>query len=142
MTVRFRNVDVPEEVRDWPYEAITTAIERGTIGDWAVLTREVGRAPWGAVARQIESYLEYAEEPGVAALFRRRIAAARASAESEEREQVARRVRDLVTRSGMTQDQFARAIGTSRTRLSTYRTGKVTPSAALLLRMERVAESR
>lgn len=141
MTVRFRNVDVPQSVRDWPYEAITTTIERGTIGDWVVLTREIGRDPWGAVARQVEDYLEYADEQGVAALFRRRISAARAAAKRAERDQVAERVRDLVSASGLMQEQFAQAIGTSRTRLSTYRTGKVTPSAALLLRMERVAGS-
>ncbi|QDO89485.1 helix-turn-helix transcriptional regulator [Ornithinimicrobium ciconiae] len=139
MTVRFRNVDVPAEVRDWPYEAITTAIERGTIGDWAVLTREIGQDPWGPVARQVEDYLEYAEEPGVVGLFRRRITAARAAAEEAERAQVAEQVRELVRASGLTLEQFARAIGTSRPRLSTYRTGKVTPSAALLVRMARVS---
>lgn len=133
---------VPEDVRDWPYEAISTTIERGTIGDWAVLTREIGRDPWGTVARQVEDYLEYADEPGVASLFRRRITAARTAAERAERDQVAERVRELVQESGLTQEAFARAIGTSRPRLSTYRTGKVTPSAALLLRMERVAAER
>lgn len=139
MSLRFRNVDVPTQVRTWPYEAIVTTIERGTIGDWAVLTREIARDPWGPVARQVEEHLEYAEEPGTVALFRRRIAAARASAEASEREQVAQRVRDLVLVSGMSAEEFARAIGTSRSRLSTYRSGKVTPSAALMVRMERVA---
>lgn len=141
MSVRFRNVEVPESVRDWPYEAITTAIERGTIGDWAVLTREIGRDPWGPVARQVEAFLEYADEPGVASLFRRRVATARAAAERDEREAVAARVRALIAASGLTQEEFARAIGTSRSRLSTYGTGRVTPSAALLLRMERVADA-
>jgi transcriptional regulator with XRE-family HTH domain len=35
--------------------------------------------------------------------------------------------------------EFASQIGTSTSRLSTYATGKVTPSAALMLRMSRVA---
>jgi transcriptional regulator with XRE-family HTH domain len=34
---------------------------------------------------------------------------------------------------------FALRLGTSRPRLSTYMSGKVTPSAALMLRMHRVA---
>lgn len=34
---------------------------------------------------------------------------------------------------------FARRIGTSRTRLNTYLTGRTTPSAAVLVRSERVA---
>lgn len=38
--------------------------------------------------------------------------------------------------------QFASQIGTSASRLSTYVNGKVTPSAALLVRMRRVAERR
>ncbi len=83
MTVRFRNVDVPDDrVEAWPYEALVTAIERGTIGDWARVGRAIGAAPWGEVARQVEDYLGYADEPGVTALLRRRIARARA----EERE--------------------------------------------------------
>lgn len=139
MSVRFRNVDVPDAVRDWPHEAVSTVIERGTITDWAVLTREIARDPWGPLARRVQDCLEYADEPGTVALFRRRIAAARAEVESADRAEVARRVRDAVARSGLSQEQLARAIGTSRPRLSTYCTGRVTPSAALLLRIERVA---
>lgn len=37
----------------------------------------------------------------------------------------------------MTNVRFAEHIGTSASRLSTYLSGKVTPSAALLLRIER-----
>ena len=135
----FRNVDVPEEdVESWPYEAIVTAIERGTIGDWAVLGRAIGRSPWGKAARQVEEYLRYADEPGVVSLFVRRVARARAEAEAEERAEVAARVREHVERSGLSRDEFARRVGTSRSRLSTYCSGKVTPSAAMVLRMSRV----
>lgn len=141
MAVRFRNVQVPEDVAAWPFEAVVTAIERGTVSDWAVLTREVARDPWGELARQIEDYLSYAEDPAVAGLLRRRIEAARTETESADRAEVARAVRDLVNRSGMPREAFARRIGTSRSRLSTYCTGSVTPSAALVLRMERVARS-
>lgn len=48
---------------------------------------------------------------------------------------------DAVNASGLTNAEFARHIGTSASRLSTCLSGKVTPSAALLLRIERVAES-
>ncbi|MGI8949078.1 MAG: helix-turn-helix domain-containing protein [Ornithinimicrobium sp.] len=47
---------------------------------------------------------------------------------------------ELVAASGLTTAEFASRIGTSRTRLSTYRSGQVTPSAALLVRMERMAD--
>jgi hypothetical protein len=136
MTVVFRNVDVPDDrVETWPYEALVTAIERGTVGDWARIGRAVGAAPWGEVARQVEEYVEYSDEPGVGPLLRRRIARARAEREQAEREAVAARVRDYVAQSGLKREQFARRVGTSRSRLSTYCSGKVTPSATLMLRM-------
>lgn len=69
-----------------------------------------------------------------------RLAAARArdAAEADERRQVAEQVRSLIVSSGLTRSQFAMQIGTSASRLSTYATGKVTPSATLLLRMQRL----
>ncbi|MGH3899287.1 MAG: helix-turn-helix domain-containing protein [Pseudonocardiaceae bacterium] len=39
---------------------------------------------------------------------------------------------------GMARAEFASTIGTSVSRLSTYLSGKVTPSVALLVRMRRV----
>jgi transcriptional regulator with XRE-family HTH domain len=50
-------------------------------------------------------------------------------------------VNKLVRRSGLTRAELASGIGTSPSRISTYTTGKVTPSAALMLRMARVAEA-
>lgn len=143
MTLAFRNVDVADGgVESWPYEAIVTAIERGTIVDWAVLGRAIGSSPWGEVARQVEEYLTYADEPGVAPLLRRRIARARADQAAAEQADVAALVRTYVVRSGLSRAEFARRVGTSRPRLSTYCSGKVTPSAALLLRMSRVPPDR
>ena len=48
-------------------------------------------------------------------------------------------VRQARKQSGLTQAAFAERIGTSRSRLSTYRHGRVTPSATLIHRMERVS---
>lgn len=142
MTVSFRNVDVPPGAPpgNWPFEAIVAVIERGSISDWSVLTREVRADPWGLVARQLEEYLGYEHPRGVTALFERAIASARSAAESAERAEVAGEVGDLVRRSGLSSSAFAERIGTSASRLSTYRTGKVTPSAALLVRMRRVVD--
>lgn len=140
MTVPFRNVDVPAGAppESWPYEAIVTTIERGLIGDWAVLTRAIRREPWGPVARRVEEHLSREHPPGVGPLLERAISAARGEAEAADRAEVAREVDDLVRRSGLTSREFAERIGTSASRLSTYRSGKVTPSAALLVRMRRV----
>lgn len=142
MTVSFRNVDVPSGAPPsaWPYEAIVTTIERGLVADWAVLTREIRREPWGPVARRVEEYLSREHPPGVGPLLERAISGARAEAEAAERAEVAREVDDLVHRSGLTSRDFAERIGTSASRLSTYRSGKVTPSAALVVRMRRCVE--
>ncbi len=64
---------------------------------------------------------------------------ARADAERREREEVAERVRQAVRRSGLSKARFAEQVGTSASRLSTYLNGKVTPSAAMLLRIERLS---
>lgn len=139
MSVAFRNVEVHGPVQEWPYEAIVTVIERGTIGDWAMLTRAIRDDPWGPVSRQVEEYLSYEAPYGVAPLLTRAIASARKRRESEEKIEVARKVRDCIDRSGMTITEFAERVGTSRSRLSTYASGQVTPSAAMLLRLERAS---
>jgi transcriptional regulator with XRE-family HTH domain len=61
-------------------------------------------------------------------------------AADSERADVAAEVRDLVGRSGLSKQDFAGRTGTSRSRLSTYMSGKVTPSAALMVRMRRVTQ--
>ena len=60
MSVAFRNVDAhPDDPVDtWPYEAIVTVIERGTIGDWLRLTRAIDderRAHFEAESGHFES---------------------------------------------------------------------------------------
>lgn len=74
-------------------------------------------------------------------MFTLAIERARESHEAAERAEVAERVRAAVERAGVTKAEFAALVGTSASRLSTYLTGKVVPSAALLVRMERTAES-
>ncbi|MFM9125265.1 MAG: helix-turn-helix domain-containing protein [Actinomycetota bacterium] len=48
-------------------------------------------------------------------------------------------MRAAIAASGMTAAAFADAIGTSPSRLSTYASGRVVPSAALRVRRERRA---
>lgn len=142
MTVAFRNVDVDPDapVDTWPYEAVVTVIERGTIGDWLLLTRAIDADPWGVVAREVEDYLSYESPYGVGPLLARAVARARRQAEEAERAAVADEVRRLVAASGLTTAEFAARIGTSRSRLSTYRSGRVVPSATMMHRMRQVSE--
>lgn len=141
MALQFRNVDASpdDDVRTWPYEALVTAVDRGLVPDWQPVFAEVRRSPWGRVARRLDHYLAYREPDGVGALFRLAIDRARTDADHRDRDEVAARVRAAVQRSGLSNAEFASLIGTSASRLSTYLSAKVTPSAALLVRIERVA---
>jgi len=134
----FRNVDVsPDDpVVEWPLEAIQTALERGGLTQWRRLANAIRAQPWGPIARGVEEVLSYSRPYGVAFALERAISFARKEAEAEERRSVAAEVDRLVRESGLSRSEFASQIGTSASRLSTYATGKVTPSAALMLRMQ------
>jgi len=136
-TVAFRNVRAtPEDpVATWPQEAIQTALERGGLTDWRRLARAIRKQPWGPVARKVEEALTYSRPYGVAPAMERVIGRARKAAEKVEWEAVAEEVRKLIAESKLSRSEFASLIGTSKSRLSTYASGKVTPSAALLVRM-------
>ena len=142
MTLSFRNltVDPSEPVRDWPTEGVQAALERGDLGHWQRLTAEIRQDPWGRTARQVEEVLTHSRPYGVAELMERVIARARERAAAAERETVADEIRRAIERSGMTRAQLASLLGTSASRLSTYAGGRVTPSAAFMVRLRRVLE--
>jgi hypothetical protein len=144
MTVRFRNVDATpsDDVTTWPYEALVTVIERGLVDDWQPVFAEVRRDPWGPVARKVEHVASSTVDIAVGRLFTLAVDRARAAAESAEREAVAARVRAAIATSGLTAAEFAARVGTSASRLSTYATGKVVPSATMLYRIEGAADAR
>jgi predicted XRE-type DNA-binding protein len=139
--LKFRNItaSVDDPVETWPFEGILAAVERGTLPDWRRLAADIRADPWGPVAQQVLEAIEMSRPYGTSELLTAVIERAREDAAAAERDQVADEIRDLIARSGLSQQDFALRLGTSRPRLSTYMTGKVTPSAALMLRMQRVA---
>lgn len=142
MPVQFRNVDgsPSDDVRTWPYEGLVAVIDRGLVPDWQPVLSEIRRAPWGRVARRVERYLSYRDPDGVGVLFRLAIERARHVADRASRDEVAARLRRAVARSGLTNAEIAERVGTSASRMSTYLSGKVTPSAAMMLRIEQAAD--
>jgi DNA-binding transcriptional regulator YiaG len=144
--LKFRNINAsPDDPVDtWPFEGILAAIERGTLPDWSRLAAAIQADPWGPVAKQVLEAIRRSRPYGTAELLEGVVSRARKLAADSEREDVASEVRELVGRSGLSKQDFAERIGTSRTRLSTYMSGKVVPSAALMVRMRRIAlcESR
>lgn len=140
MPLSFRNLDVSpsDPVDQWPTEAVHTALERGDLGDWQRLSTEIRTAPWGTTARQVEEVLTHSRPYGVAEAMEHVIARARARQTAHERDIVSGEIQRAIARSGMTRAQLAASLGTSTSRLSTYATGKVTPSATFMVRLRQV----
>ncbi len=139
--LKFRNITAsPDDpVETWPFEGILAAVERGTLPDWRRLATMIRADPWGPVAQQVLEAVRLSRPYGTAELLTGVVVRARQLAADSEREMVAAEVRDLVSGSGLSTQDFAERMGTSRSRLSTYMSGKVMPSAALMVRMRRVA---
>jgi DNA-binding transcriptional regulator YiaG len=137
----FRNLTISPDapVSQWPTEAVQAALERGDLADWHRMVAEIRSDPWGRTARQVEEVLSHSRPYGVAEAMETVLSRARERAEAGERAAVAAEIRAAVERSGLGQAAFASRIGTSASRLSTYMSGKVTPSATLMLRIRRVA---
>lgn len=141
MALAFRNIDVDPSapVEEWGFEGLLAAVDRGDAGDWRRIAQAVRRNPWGPVARLLErEVFDAAADSGVVGALRGMIALQRSRAEQAERNEVKSEFRALVQASGLPQGAFAERLGTSRTRLNTYLTGKVVPSATMLVRARRV----
>jgi helix-turn-helix protein len=142
--LKFRNIDAsPDDpVETWPFEGILAAVERGTLPDWRRLATAIRADPWGPIARQVLDAVRLSHPYGTTELLERVVIQAREQAIESERQDVASEVRGLVGRSGLSTHDFSARIGTSRSRLSTYMSGKVVPSATMMVRMRRVAPAR
>ncbi|OMH23230.1 hypothetical protein BKD30_13945 [Tersicoccus phoenicis] len=141
MTLSFRHLEVSpaDPVEDWGFEGILTAVERGDIRDWRRIAAAVIAHPWGRVADEVAEVAGSVENPAMTIMLDRVLATARTSREARERAEVARRMLAAVSASGLSRKDFAARMGTSGSRWSTYLTGRVTPSAALLVRAEGIA---
>lgn len=139
--LRFRNVSAsPEDpVETWPFEGILAAVERGTLPDWRRLSAVIRADPWGTVAQQVLEAIRISQPYGTSELLAGVVGRARLEAGESERREVAAEIRSLIDESGLSRQAFADRIGTSRSRLSTYASGKVVPSASLMVRIRRVA---
>jgi DNA-binding transcriptional regulator YiaG len=141
MALAFRNLTITPEapVSQWPTEAIQAALERGDLADWHRIVTEIQTDPWGNTARRVEEVLSHSRPYGVAEAMETAVSRARNRAEATERAVIAAEIREAIGHSGLSRAEFAAQIGTSASRLSTYASGKVTPSATLMLRIRRVA---
>jgi DNA-binding transcriptional regulator YiaG len=138
MVVQFRNLTTTwyDPIDQWPYEAVVTTMERGLVSDWQPILKDLRTRPFGRVARYVAHYAKNPEDEAAAAFFSDALRRARLAQEDRERDEVIWRIRRSIEATGLSQADFASTIGTSASRLSTYLSGQVTPSAVMLVRME------
>jgi DNA-binding transcriptional regulator YiaG len=144
MSVRFRNVDVDTSrpADDWPAEALEIVLDRGALGDWRHLSTAIRANPWGPAARAIEQAAASADHYGIDQVMLDLIRDARAQVDRSARQRYAKRIKSLRRRTGLSQREFARLVGTSASRLSDYENGKVAPTTDVLGRIEDIARRR
>ncbi|KRC53061.1 MULTISPECIES: helix-turn-helix domain-containing protein [unclassified Nocardioides] len=114
-------------------------IDHGTIADWRSHLGPIAASPWGPYADLLLDLGRASDRPSALAAIASSIEQCQEWCRERERDQVAREIRHLVALSGASQREFASRIGTSPSRLSTYVRGTVTPSAAMLLRIQRAS---
>ncbi|MGI8700876.1 MAG: helix-turn-helix domain-containing protein [Nocardioidaceae bacterium] len=142
MALQFRNLDITSAapVEQWGLEGLLAALDRGERRDWRRIMSSVERDPWGDVAQTLAEAFELAEDSGVVNALREALAMIRKEREAQERAAVAAELRACMESASLSQDAFARRLGTSRSRLNTYLHGRVTPSATLLVRARAIAQ--
>lgn len=116
--------------------------DHGNARRWRAALLPLIESPWGPYGEHVVQLCRDADLPLAAEVLQECRKVYQRRQEQREREAIAREIRRLVAISGLTQRQFASQIGTSPSRLSTYVNGRVVPSAALLLRIRRVAQAQ
>ncbi|HWJ11942.1 MAG TPA: helix-turn-helix transcriptional regulator [Nocardioides sp.] len=99
----------------------------------------IAEDPWSDETDAALGVVDQVDCADLARAFARVVKEARESVQLSEREVIARSIRALIAESGLTQRAFARRVGTSPSRISSYVQGSVTPSAAMMLRIRRTA---
>lgn len=127
-------------VEFWPTAAIRAALETDDLAVWQRIVAAIKRDPFGRTARQVEEVLETARPYGVSKALAEVLTRTREHLEANEREEVARHIRALLERSGLGQQEFASRIGVPTKEFAAFLAGATSPSAALMVRMQRLAE--
>ena len=147
-TVRFAAAGAPsplsgydnKPVEFWPTAAIRLAVESGDLQIWQRIVLALKRDPYGRTARQVEEVVESSSSPGITNALTEVLARSRTQLETDERAEVARQIEALIDRSGLGAREFASRIGVSGEDLAAYLAGDVSPSAAQMVRMRRLAD--
>lgn len=144
MSVHFRNVDVDTSrpMDEWPAEALEIILDRGVLSDWRRLSAAIRANPWGPTARAVEQLAAFDDHYGIDRVMLDMIHESRQAIDRTARERYARRIKSIRRRTGLSQRDFARLVGTSASRLSDYENAKVAPSTDVLGRIESIGRRR
>ena len=132
------NDDQPVEF--WPTAAIREALETDDLTVWQRIVVAIKRDPYGRTARQVEEVLESTRPYGVSKALSEVLTRTRENLEANERAEVARQIRLLLSRSGLKPQEFASRIGVPGEELASYIEGRTSPPASLMVRMSRLSE--
>ena len=131
--LKFRNIEAtPQDpVEEWGTEGILTALDRGTVRHWAQIV-QAAKDPESAVAQELAEALQMSNRRPAVIWVNEQLKIKRATPESR----VAQQLKIMLIQSGLNQSEFAEALGTSSSRMSTYLSAKVTPNAAFMIRAQ------
>jgi hypothetical protein len=127
-------------VEFWPTAAIRAALETDDLSVWQRIVAAIKRDPFGRTARQVEEVLQTARPYGVSKALAEVLNRTREHLEANERAEVGRQIHALLDRSGLGQQEFASRIGVPNNDFAAYLAGDTSPSAALMVRMRRLAD--
>jgi hypothetical protein len=127
-------------VEFWPTSSIRAALETDDLTTWQRIVTAIKRDPYGRTARQVEEVLETARPFGVSKAMAEVLTRTRQHLEENECAEVARRVRTLLERSGLAQQEFASRIGVPSDQFGAFLIGDTSPSASLMIRMQRLSD--
>jgi len=134
--------DLPRTPTIHTIDQLLDLVHHGNARRWRAALLPLIESPWGPYGEHVVRLCTEAELPAVGEVLQECRKVYQHRQEQRERDAIAREIRRLVAISGLTQRQFASQIGTSPSRLSTYVNGRVVPSAAMLLRIRRVAQAQ
>jgi hypothetical protein len=121
-------------------DALRQLVDQYGVLAWLGLLVNVAAQPWAPDSTRLADLAREAGLPGAADVVDECARLHARRREDDERREVADEIRRLIATGGCSQRQFARHIGTSASRLSTYVNGIVVPSATMMVRIRRAAE--
>ena len=124
----------------WSTSAIRSALQNGDIATWQQIVVALKRDPYGRTARQVEEVLAGTGHYGISKALAEVLNRTRAHLEANERAEVARHMRVLIERSGLSRQEFSSRIGVPAADLAEYLDATVSPPASLMIRMRRLSD--